>query len=121
MTPKERMAECARRGRFLAASCSKCSRTNPCTARFCLSCGSPDSEPVEMEGTGRVATYTIITVPPAGFEEHVPYAFVVMALDGSDLRISGFMAGISAPADLPVGSPARIAGFDERGIILERT
>jgi hypothetical protein len=73
-----------------------------------------------LEGTGTVATYTIITVAPAGFEKHTPYAFVVMNVDNSDLRISGFMGGIATPADLPVGIRAKITGFDERGIIIEK-
>ena len=29
---------------------------------------------------GKVVTYTIMTVPPAGFEELAPYAWVVMEL-----------------------------------------
>ena len=69
-----------------------------------------------LEGTGSIATYTIITVPPAGFEKYIPYAFVVLQADNSDLRISGFMGGIATPADLPVGTRAKITGFDERGI-----
>ena len=73
-----------------------------------------------LDGAGSVATYTIITVPPAGFEKYTPYAFVVLQLNDSDLRISGFMAGIATPADLPVGTPAKITGFDERGIIVEK-
>ena len=44
----------------------------------------------------------------------------MLKLDNSDLRISGFMAGIATPADLPVGTRAKITGFDERGIIIEK-
>ena len=90
------------------------------TAYYCLKCGSEGFEDVLLEGTGTVATYTIITVAPAGFEKYTPYAFVVMNLDNSDLRISGFMADIATPADLPVGIRAKITGFDERGIIVEK-
>jgi len=90
------------------------------TAYYCLKCGSEGFEDVLLEGTGTVATYTIITVAPAGFEKHTPYAFVVMNVDNSDLRISGFMGGIATPADLPVGIRAKITGFDERGIIIEK-
>ena len=74
-----------------------------------------------LDGVGSVATYTIITVPPAGFEKYTPYAFVVLQLDDdSGLRISGFMGGIAIPDDLPVGTKAKITGFDERGIIIEK-
>jgi hypothetical protein len=90
------------------------------TAYYCLKCGSEGFEDVLLEGTGTVATYTIITVAPAGFEKYTPYAFVVMNVDNSDLRISGFMGGIATPADLPVGTRSKITGFDERGIIIEK-
>jgi len=43
-----------------------------------------------------------------------------MKLDESELRISGFMAGIGSPADLPLGTKVRIAGYDQRGIIIEK-
>lgn len=89
------------------------------TVYFCQKCGHKEFENVEVEGKGTVVTYTIITVPPAGFEKYTPYAWVVVQL-GSNLRISGFMANIAKPADLPIGSKAKIVDFDERGIILEK-
>ncbi len=120
MGPKQEFAEKAREGLVLARRCSRCGRLHLATAYFCQGCGSGGFEGAALRGSGRVETYTIITVPPAGFEEHAPYAWVVLGLDGCDLRISGFMAGVSAPSDLPVGSRARVAGFDGRGIVLER-
>ncbi len=59
-------------------------------------------------------------MPPDGYEKYVPYAWVVMNLDNSELRISGFMANINSPADLPLGTRVKITGYDERGIILEK-
>jgi hypothetical protein len=44
----------------------------------------------------------------------------VLKLNNSNLRISGFMAGISKPSDLPVGTKAKIVGFDDRGILIEK-
>ncbi len=69
---------------------------------------------------GAIVTYTIITVPPEGYEKYVPYAWVVMKLDKTDLRISGFMGGIKSPADLPLGMKSKMTGYDERGIIIEK-
>ena len=73
-----------------------------------------------LDGQGKVETYTIMTVPPSGFEKYAPYAWVVLNINNSDLRISGFMANIATPDDLPVGTKAKITGFDERGIIIEK-
>ena len=73
-----------------------------------------------LDGKGKVETYTIMTVPPAGFEKYSPYAWVVLSIDNSDLRISGFLANISKPEDLPIGTPLKIDDFDDRGLVLEK-
>ena len=77
-------------------------------------------ENVSIEGKGIVVTYTIITVPPAGYEKYTPYAWVIMELDGVDLRISGFMRNIKSPSDLPLGTKAKVSGYDELGIHIEK-
>ena len=107
-------------GKVLTRRCSKCGQLHLATVYFCQKCGAKGFESHILDGVGTVATYTIITVAPAGFEKHTPYAWVVLNIDGADLRISGFMGGIRTPSDLPVGTAARVAGFDERGIILEK-
>ncbi|MCA9828620.1 MAG: OB-fold domain-containing protein [Nitrosopumilus sp.] len=120
MTVKEQLIENAKRGKVLAHKCTSCGLLHLSTVYFCQKCGSKGFEDAILDGTGSVATYTIITVAPAGFEKYTPYAFVVLQLDNTNLRISGFMAGIATPADLPVGTRAKITGFDERGIIIEK-
>ena len=120
MSVEEQLIEIAKQGKLLTHKCTNCGYLHLSTAYYCLKCGSKGFEDVLLEGTGSVATYTIITVAPAGFEKYTPYAFVVLNLDNSNLRISGFMEGIATPADLPVGTRAKITGFDERGIIIEK-
>ncbi len=120
MTIEEELIEYAKQGKLLTHKCTECGYLHLSTAYYCLKCGSKGFEDVILEGTGSVATYTIITVAPAGFEKYTPYAFVVLQLDNAELRISGFMAGIATPEDLPVGTRAKITGFDDRGIIIEK-
>ncbi len=120
MSIEEQVIKNAKNGKLLTHKCTDCGFLHLSTAYFCRKCGSKGFEDVILEGVGEVATYTIITVPPAGFEKYTPYAFVVLKLNNSDLRISGFMGGITTPADLPVGTPAKITGFDERGIVIEK-
>jgi len=120
MTVEEQLIEFAKQGKLVTHKCTSCGHLHLSTAYYCLKCGSKGFEDVVLDGKGDVATYTIITVAPAGFEKYTPYAFVVMNVDGSNLRISGFMAGIATPADLPVGTRVKITGFDERGIIIEK-
>ena len=120
MTVEEELIEYAKQGKLLTHKCTECGYLHLSTAYYCLKCGSKGFEDVVLDGTGSVSTYTIITVAPAGFEKYTPYAFVVLQLDNVDLRISGFMAGIASPEDLPVGTRAKITGFDNRGIIIEK-
>ena len=120
MSVKEQFIENAKDGKVLTHKCTSCGLLHLSNVYYCEKCGSKGFEDSILEGVGSVATYTIITVAPAGFEKYTPYAFVVMKLDNSDLRISGFMANIATPADLPVGTRAKITGFDERGIIIEK-
>ena len=120
MSAEQQVREYAKQGKLLTHKCTSCGYIHLSTAYYCLKCGKKDYQDVVLEGTGKIATYTIITVAPAGFEKYTPYAFVVLKLDESSLRISGFMKDIATPDDLPVGARARIAGFDERGIIIEK-
>jgi uncharacterized OB-fold protein len=120
MSVKEQFIENAKNGKVLTHKCTSCGFLHLSTVYYCEKCGSKEFEDTILDGVGSVATYTIITVAPAGFDKYTPYAFVILQLDDSDLRISGFMADIATPADLPVGTRAKITGFDERGIIVEK-
>ncbi len=120
LSAKQEFIDAAKAGKILARKCKKCEELHLATVYFCQNCGNQEFENVPLEGTGSVATFTIITVPPAGFEKYTPYAWVVLKLDNSKLRVSGFMAGIQKPADLPVGARAKIVGFDDRGILIEK-
>ena len=120
MSVEEQVIENAKQGKLLTHKCTDCGYLHLSTAYYCKKCGSKGFEDVLVDGRGTVATYTIITVAPAGFEKYTPYAFVVLKLDDADLRISGFMEGIATPDDLPVGTPAKINGFDERGILIQK-
>ena len=120
MYDKEQLITLAKQGKILTHKCTKCNSLHLSTVYFCQKCGNKEFECVILDGIGAVVTFTIITVPPAGFEKYTPYAFVIFHIDNSDLRISGFMAGITTPKDLPIGTRVKITDFDERGIIVEK-
>ena len=120
LSAKPEFIEAAKAGNVLARKCTKCDELHLATVYFCKKCGSKEFEDSILKGTGKVVTYTIMTVPPAGFEDLVPYAWVVMELDDSGIRISGFLPNIQKPEDLPIGTAVKVVGFDERGIVLER-
>ena len=120
LSAKPEFIEAAKAGNVLARKCTKCNDLHLATVYFCKKCGSKEFEDSILKGTGKVVTYTIMTVPPAGFEDLAPYAWVVMELDDSGIRVSGFLAKIPTPEDLPIGTPVKVTGFDERGIVLEK-
>ena len=120
LSAKPEFIEAAKAGNILARKCTKCGELHLATVYFCKKCGSKEFEDSIIKGSGKVATYTIMTVPPEGFEDLAPYAWVVMEIDDSDIRVSGFLPKIATPADLPIGTPLKITGFDERGIVLEK-
>jgi len=120
LSAKPEFIEAAKDGNVLARKCTKCGELHLATVYFCKKCGNKGFEDSILKGTGKVITYTIMTVPPAGFEDLAPYAWVVMELDDSGIRISGFLAKIPTPEDLPIGTSVKIVGFDERGIVLEK-
>ncbi|WP_420887325.1 Zn-ribbon domain-containing OB-fold protein [Candidatus Nitrosotenuis cloacae] len=117
---KQEFVDAVKSGKVLAKKCTKCSHLHLATVYFCQNCGAKGFVNEILNGTGTVATYTIITVPPAGFEKYTPYAWVVMKIDDSELRVSGFLGGIGSPSQLPMGSRIKITGYDDRGILLEK-
>jgi len=120
LSSKQEFIDAVKLGKVLARKCKKCGELHLATVYFCQNCGNKEFENALLEGKGSIATYTIITVPPAGFEKYTPYAWVVLNLDNSNLRISGFMTRISKPSDLPIGAKAKIVGYDDRGILIEK-
>ena len=119
LSAKPEFIEAAKAGNVLARKCTKCDELHLATVYFCKKCGSKEFEDSILKGTGKVVTYTIMTVPPAGFEDYTPYAWVVMELDDSGIRVSGFLPNIEKPEDLPIGTAVKVDGFGECGLILK--
>jgi len=120
LSAKPEFIEAAKIGAVLARKCMKCGELHLATVYFCKKCGSKGFDDFTMSGNGKVVTYTIMTVPPAGFEDLAPYAWVVMELDDSGIRVSGFLPNIEKPGDLPIGAAVKVIDFDDRGIVLEK-
>jgi len=120
LSAKPEFIEAAKAGNILARKCTKCDELHLATVYFCKKCGSKEFEDSILKGTGKFVTYTIMTVPPAGFEDFAPYDWVVMELGDYDLRISGFLPNIQKPEELPIGTAVKVIGFDNHGILFEK-
>lgn len=104
-------------GKVLLYRCKRCSNLQLATMVFCKKCNSDDFEVVEEKGEGRVVTFTVLYVPPEGYESYAPYGWAVVKLD-SGVNISGFI-DVKSAKELPLDSKVRIVGYDGRGIVLK--
>jgi uncharacterized OB-fold protein len=60
-------------GVFLGRRCRNCGEYFMDMPIFCLNCSSSDFELVELSRQGILLTYTVIYVPPLGWQGQVPY------------------------------------------------
>jgi len=120
-SPREKFIMAARRKKILAKKCSVCEHLMLATVYCCEKCSSREYETLELEGTGKVVTYTIQAVAPEGFEDAGSYAWVVFSVDGTDLRVSGFLPGVISPSTLPIGSRVMVSGYHPiHGLLLQK-
>ena len=120
-SPREKFIMAARRKKILAKKCSLCEHLMLATVYCCEKCSSREYETLELEGTGKVVTYTIQAVAPEGFEDAGSYAWVVFSVDGTDLRVSGFLPGVISPSTLPIGSRVMVSGYHPiHGLLLQK-
>ena len=117
MISREQFITKVKDGKVLAYKCKKCGHMQLATIVFCSKCYSDDFEAVEVEGKGKVVTYTIQNVAPAEYEKYAPYAWVVVRLDAG-FNISGFLPGVDSPKNLQINATIKIVGYDEKGILL---
>jgi uncharacterized OB-fold protein len=117
----EKFIEAANKQKILAQKCVKCGHLMLETVLFCEKCAGNKFEQADLQGSGVVVTYTIQAVVPEGFEDAGSYAWVVFKIDNAPLRASGFLPGIKTPADLPIGTKVKVAGYDPKhGLMLQK-
>ena len=118
---REKFIACARKGRILSSKCTTCGHFMLATIYYCENCFSRKFQSIELEGRGRVSTYTIQAVAPEGFDDAGFYAWVVFQVDGVGFKVSGFLPGIASSSDLPLGSRVRVSDYDQRhGLVINR-
>jgi uncharacterized protein len=118
---REQFIDYAKTGKILVNQCKKCDNLILETVYFCDKCFNNSFKQVIFDGKGKVVTYTIQSVVPEGFEDVDSYAWVVFKIDECGLNVSGFLPGISSPADLPLGTPVKVIDFhDKHGLVLKK-
>ncbi|MGC1929963.1 MAG: OB-fold domain-containing protein [Candidatus Nitrosopolaris sp.] len=120
-SPREKFIIAARRNKILSNKCSLCGHLMLVTVYYCEKCFSRKFETIELEGTGKVVTYTIQAVAPEGFEDAGSYAWVVFSVDGTDFRVSGFLPGVISSSAIPIGSRVRVSDYHPKhGLSLQK-
>lgn len=72
-------AEALTENRLLGLKCSHCGAYTVPPKKVCMECTSEDLEVVELAGKGQIRTFTVIQVPPEGFD--APYIVGMAELD----------------------------------------
>jgi uncharacterized protein len=122
LSSREKFIISANRGKIITNKCLKCGHIMLGTIYYCEKCHEGDLQSIELEGTGKVVTYTIQAVASEGFNDiGKPYAWVVFKIDNTALKVSGILIGIKSPADLPLGSKVKVERFDVKyGLELQK-
>jgi uncharacterized protein len=87
----------AREGRLSAIRCGGCGELAIPPKELCPSCHERRWELVPLHGTGSVASFTIIRIPPRGRLPEAPYAVAVVKLD-EGVSLLGRIDGIPLDA-----------------------
>jgi uncharacterized OB-fold protein len=77
----KRFFEEVRAGRLAAIRCGACGELAIPPKELCPACHAGRWEPAPLLGTGTIASFTIIRIPPRGRLAEAPYAIAVVRMD----------------------------------------
>ena len=97
--------------RLVVQECTACGHTRLPPSPICPECRSDAADWREVTGQGEVYTYTLVHRPIAAGQE-LPYAIVVIALEGAGgVRIISNLVDVE-PAELAIGLPVELVWED---------
>lgn len=89
------------RYRMEAGQCNKCQEIAFPKRLVCPECGGREFEKLNLSGKGKLTTFTIIRIPPQGFEDLAPYAIGIVELN-EGIRVMGQIVDCQ-PEQLQIG------------------
>ncbi len=106
ISPGRSWREYPQRYRLEAAKCS-CGKVLYPPRVVCPSCKGDTFETIVLPRKGKVVTYTVVRVPPAGFTEQTPLPIALVELmDG--VRVMVQVGDLADPGELEIGMPVRL-------------
>ena len=96
-------------GKILGLECRACGAHTAPPRKLCSACGSEEMEQVELSSFGEIKTFTVVHVPPEGYE--APFVVVMVELDEGPW-VAGNLVGVEpASVDIEaIGKRVRFAG-----------
>jgi len=107
ISPARAWREFPQRYRLEAAKCSGCEKVHYPPRVVCSECGATTFEDIVLPRDGKVVTYTIVRVPPAGFTEQTPLPIALVELM-EGVRVMVQVGDLADPAELEIGMPVRL-------------
>jgi uncharacterized OB-fold protein len=105
--PARAWREFPQRYRLEAAQCTDCSKVLYPPRVVCPACGGREFEMVVLPRRGKILTFTVVRVPPAGFTEQTPLPIALVELENG-IRVTVQVGDVENPADLRIGMPVRL-------------
>ena len=120
-SPARAWREYPQRYRLEAAKCSGCSKILYPPRLVCPECGGRTFTEETLPRDGKIVTYTVIRVPPAGFTEQTPLPVALVELTNG-VRLMVQIGDVEDPETLETGMPVqlefrRISWDGEAGVI----
>ena len=104
-----RFREFLSKRKIMAAKCKKCGTVNLPPRPMCKKCHGTELEWVELNGKGKLVTFSVVYVPPTslvaeGYGREKPYAFGVVDL-GQGAKITARLTGfdVERPESIRLG------------------
>jgi len=106
-SPARAWREFPQRYRLEAATCNECSKVLYPPRLVCPACGGREFTTETLPRDGKVVTYTVIRVPPAGFTEQTPLPIALVELDNG-VRLMVQIGDVEDPETVEIGMPVRL-------------
>ncbi|MFA5365044.1 MAG: Zn-ribbon domain-containing OB-fold protein [Candidatus Bathyarchaeia archaeon] len=97
--------------RLMAAKCKKCGAVNLPPKPMCTKCCSTDLEWNELEGTGKLLSYTVIHVAPEQYQSMAPYVVGIIEFE-KGVRLPGIIRNVN-PDEVRIGIKLKIESEHE--------
>jgi len=92
--------------RLMAAKCNECGTVLLPPKPMCTKCLSTNLQWIEVEGAGKLLSYTVIYIAPEQFQSITPYTVGIIELKNG-LRLPGMIRGVD-PKEIRVGMNLKI-------------